>query len=105
MSLRVQRSGGVVFVVRRGRLHPPRRQLLWYADSPYRRGAHGPKLTPDSQESPIAFMDVFEDRLKLIVFYQQADAPRVVVEFGDKGEILHVEINGLPHASVVHRPA
>lgn len=49
-------------------------------------------------------LDMFVNRMRLIAFYQQADAPHVVVEFGDAGEILHVEINGVPHARVVHQP-
>ena len=55
-------------------------------------------------------MDVFEGRVKLIAFYQQSDAPRVAVEFGDKGEILHREINGVaarprrPPALTTNRP-
>ena len=49
-------------------------------------------------------LDVFEGRVKVVAFNQETDEPRVVVEFGDKGEILHVEINGVPHALVVHQP-
>lgn len=61
-------------------------------------------LTSDVQEPPSVILDVFEGRVKLIAFNQESDEPRVVVEFGDKGEILHVEINGVPHANVVHQP-
>ena len=61
-------------------------------------------LTSDVQEPLSEILDVIEGRLKLIAFDQQADAPRVVVEFGNSGEILHVEVNGVPHALVVHQP-
>ena len=70
----------------------------------YATNAFGRPLTPDDQESPSTILDVFEGRLKLIALNQESDALRVVVEFGDTGEILHVEINGVPYALVVHQP-
>lgn len=54
--------------------------------------------------SPSGILDVFKGRMKLIAFDQETDEPRVVVEFGDAGEILHVEMNGVPHDLVVHQP-
>lgn len=50
-------------------------------------------LTSDVQEPLREILNLFEGRLKLVAVNQETDAPRVVVEFGDKGEILHVEIN------------
>ena len=42
--------------------------------------------------------------MKLVAFDQESDESRVVVEFGEKGEILHVEINGVPHTLVMRQP-
>lgn len=61
-------------------------------------------LGVNDQESPSTILEVFEGRLKLIALNQESDALSVVVEFNDKGEILHVEVNGVPHALVVHQP-
>lgn len=69
----------------------------------YATNGLGRLLTPNAQQSASEIMDVCEGRVKLVAFDQESDEPRVVVEFGDKGEILHVEINGVPHALVVQQ--
>jgi len=87
-----------------------------YVEGRWIRGqwdAHGLQLTLGDKtskdqlaecETPSAILDVCEGRVKLLAFDQESDDPRLVVEFGDKGEILHVEINGVPYAAVVHQP-
>lgn len=87
-----------------------------YVDGRWIRGqwdAHGLQLTLGDKtskdqlaecETPSAILDVYAGRAKLCAFDQDSDEPRVVVEFGDKGEILRVAISGVPHARVVHQP-
>ena len=82
-----------------------------YVEGRWIRGhwdAHGLQLSLDDKfaplDTPTAILDVFEGRVKLVAFDQESDNPKVIVEFGDKGEILHVEIDGVPFANVVHRP-
>lgn len=49
-------------------------------------------------------VDVFESRVMLLAFNQESDEPRVLIEFGDKGEIVGVMIDVVPFASVVQQP-
>lgn len=48
-------------------------------------------------------MDVFDGTAKLLAFDQKNDEPRVVVEYGDKGEILRVDIVGVEWDRVRYR--
>ncbi len=58
----------------------------------------------NGDETPSVILDVFEGRVTLLAFNQETDEPRVLVEFGDKGEIVRVVIDGVPFAIVVQQP-